>query len=218
MNLKKKAISLFAAASLAMTMGAPLVSAAEGNSVDGEVGVYETGTFNYNLWGSHAPDFGTVGLKTTTGDQVLPQKRQQVDYHELRTTSPGWTIQLTATEFEANDGSGHSISSEYLAVSPGTPRVGAAFACYKSTAVENPDNPFAKPVVPASGKFTLDSAVEILTADAGRGCGTFYQDLMWEMTVPQGTYTGGNNTPVTYVSNITASTVADVGEGEQDGN
>jgi hypothetical protein len=209
MNLKKTVLSSLAVVALSLSMASPIAFAAEGNSVDGKVGVNEVGTFNFNLWGNQAPNFGTVDLDTTTGDQVLPTKSQQVDYHETRTSSPGWTIQLTATDFEANDESGHSIPASYLTVGAGSPYAGAWFSCLKSSAVENTDNPFARPTVPTA-QANLAGAVSILDADEGRGCGHFFQKLTWGMTVPQGTYTGGDAT--TFVSDITISTMAEAGE------
>jgi hypothetical protein len=208
MNLKKTVLSSLAVVALSLSMAAPIAFAAEGNSVDGRVGVNEIGTFNYNLWGSHAPNFGMTNLNTTTGDQVLPTRQQQVDYHELRTTSPGWTIQLAASDFVADDNSSHQIDASYLSVTAGNPYAGAAFSCLKTSAIENEDNPFAPPTVPTS-QSDLSDAVPIMRAEPGRGCGTFYQVLTWQLTVPQGTYTGGGET--TYVSDITVSTMAEVG-------
>ena len=74
----------------------------------------------------------------------------------------------------------------------------------------NATNPFQNVTLGAT-PTDFDSAVTLIQADAGRGCGSIWINTGWELNVPAGTYTSGTST--VYTSDIVVSEVGAPGSG-----
>jgi hypothetical protein len=83
------------------------VAQADDDSVNGHSTVNETGTFDYNWWygtsGSGSGfSFAAADVNTVTGDVVIGENF--FDVREMRATSPGWTLTISASDFNASGG------------------------------------------------------------------------------------------------------------------
>lgn len=201
MKLKRLLATTFAAAALVASFATPLAYA-DSDSVNGHSTVNEIGTFDYFWWygtsGSGTGfNFEAADVDTINGDVVGGLNALEIE--EMRASSPGWTLTISATNF---DGPGsYEINKANLSVT--ALNLSGGHQNCLGVLAPLPENPF-QTIGSNVGSLATDFA--LFTATAGRGCGSFYHNVVFQLNVPAGTHTGG--TSANYTSMITLTDTA----------
>ena len=190
MNLKRTLISAVAGLALVASIAVPAqIATAEGE--ESNVTVNEGGSFsNLHMWYGGVT-FGPVTV-TSQNAATVSQPNQYIDLTDTRASSPGWTIQLEATNLSADDT--HTIESKNLslAFSHWGPQC-ADPAVWDSSNPGNPSNDFQTVSNLVVGTQTLASPINVMEADAGRGCNRLAGLYDFTLYVPAGTFTSGQS-------------------------
>jgi hypothetical protein len=196
MNLKKTAISLFAAMAMTLTLAAPMASAQIQQT--SQATVNEDGSFSYQMTFA-SMSFSAVDVTSTEGATVRAS-RGNVQFTDTHSYNPtGWKIAISSGNLETLD-EAHFISNENLSVWERS-APGCAYAAtypvvgnngYQTLSTHLPGGP-GGPGVP------LSVQQDVVSASSGRGCGTSNVGLYYSLNVPAGTYTG-NGTAIYYGS------------------
>lgn len=223
MNLKKTVLSMLAVAALTISVAAPMPVLAEGSTgTSTTTTVNEDGAFWYYLhpeplvWGN----VDSPGVTTTVNWTPSDVLGAPVFWNNGYSHDPdGFALTLSATDLVSG---GYTIESENLSVM----RYAQA---YGNCSVNAPTPSFTGlfnvgttyPLTPEVGgnEFMVETwissnsrqsfgegvAVEVVDATAGRGCGLAEIDLSWGLSVPAGTYTGGDSAVYTGSVTLTAT-------------
>lgn len=204
MNLKKAAVSLFAATAISFSLLAPMVSAEDvTNTKTSNVDVTEAGDFT--LWVSANVTLDGASVSTTDGQTVSHDRNQVVQPRDTHASSDGYVLQLQATDLESGD---YSIEKKHLSVTRwGLGRDGSCLA--NNPPEVHGGNEFQKVDV-FSGSAQLSGDVQLVNAEEGRGCGQFGIGLRYTLDVPEGTHTGGDT--ASYQGSLIFTTVAEPGD------
>jgi hypothetical protein len=212
MNLKRTLISTVVALGLATSVMSPVALAdTTEQGTTSEATVNEGGEFTFSLWGP-AVTF-TPATVTTSQSQTAPlgganhRVFQPNDTHSYNET--GWQLQMEASDLTIAETS-YFIDKTNLSVRNGGG--GPHSSCLWSGApAPVGGNDYQDITFDLGSTFTpLSSPVNIVSGSEGRGCGLFQINLVWELFVPAGTYTGGGT--AVYSGDITISNVLGVGD------
>jgi hypothetical protein len=190
MNLRtrlKSGLALLAALAIVLGVATPALADNSDSAASVNVQLNDVGSFTFGLWNS------TVTLSATnvtTNQGGTSTSAVVLGVNDTRTNSPGWTLDIVASDF--TDGAGHSIpKSNFTMTEPNN----ANLSC-PGTPV--PSNPF-QVLTAQTGSVNLGTENWVLKATAGRGCGSRIQQLNLSVAVPAGTYA------TNYTSTLTVS-------------
>lgn len=202
MNLRKTVVSLFAAAALSMSIAAPVAFAEDSQSSrDYHATAEEDGVLTpAHLWSNMT--FGAVGVTASSGGQLSQSNILEIE--DTRAGSPGWIVQVS-TSGMIGENPAHFIEAENLTVKRNTANglSGWRNACQFSGLEANPSNPFqiTNMLVTTDSSQPLTSGVNVISGEAGRGCGKVMANTTFTLTVPAG------QNPDTYNGNVIVTTM-----------
>lgn len=223
MNLKKTVLSLFAATAIVGSMLAPVAAQVPTPKNENTHSTVTEGggfTFSFGGGGHGGVLFVDAVVSSPLGDTVelSGANHRVMSVSDTRTSSPGYTLQMTATNLEHSGfaTNGFYIDKSYLSVrnGGGNGPVGVHSSCLWNGALATPDGAVVGNNTYQVHTWTLGSTytpigdgTQLFTAGEGRGCdfgrGGFQYNMGWQLALPGGIATGTYQGSVT-ISQVTA--------------
>ncbi len=198
MNWRTKAAAV---ATALLVLGSVTSTAVADDQAEGSTTINEGGTFRYWIQ-EDTVSFGTQSVSTTTGGTLTTTGGTNLEVIEQRTSSPGWTLQLTASDFTTGDGEdAYFIDNDNLSIS--STHLTPFQSCLSANPPAEVGNNEYQNVALLTAPQSLSTPVNLAVAGEGRGCNRFIFLTRYQLDVPPGTATG------LYTSDLTLTNIVE---------